>query len=342
MTKSTAAKSAESAKKPTVFIGSSTEGLKFARAARSALNQDAKIRIWNEGPFSDNLGSTFIETLLKLTDEFDFAILVLTPDEQVVSRDVLSGGARDNVVFELGLFMSHLGRQRTFVLRDKGVKLLSDLSGVNVSTFAPDSDGRDFKTEVAAACDGIRDAIQKLGPAVAPSCQRVASPTFPTGVRYLLQGVKHAYQDEIRRNGPPGGRPVDVRLNVMTCATTDGDAYLKIDYTDGSRYQLEEMQNRWKEGLGTCGTAWKTRTQVAYAYGAKRKELGFRRMGKKGAKARRLQSVLSTPVFWRDEVIAVLNLDSERPGQDTHVEEDWVQRIMRDAAHGIAPVLARD
>ena len=42
-------------------------------------------------------------------DRFDFAILVLTADDLVASRDVLSTAPRDNVLFELGLFMGGLG-----------------------------------------------------------------------------------------------------------------------------------------------------------------------------------------------------------------------------------------
>lgn len=35
--------------KPSVFIGSSSEGLDFARAVRSLLTHDAEITMWNEG-----------------------------------------------------------------------------------------------------------------------------------------------------------------------------------------------------------------------------------------------------------------------------------------------------
>ena len=60
--------------KPSVFVGSSSEGLEFARAARGLLSQDAEVTLWNEGFFG--LGSTFIETLINALPRFDFAILV--------------------------------------------------------------------------------------------------------------------------------------------------------------------------------------------------------------------------------------------------------------------------
>ena len=42
--------------RPSVFIGSSAEGLEFARAIRTILEQDAETTMWNEGFFG--LGST--------------------------------------------------------------------------------------------------------------------------------------------------------------------------------------------------------------------------------------------------------------------------------------------
>lgn len=87
--------------KPALFIGSSTEGLEFARALQSLLAQDAEVTLWNEGFFS--LGNTFIETLVNSLPRFDFAVLVMTPDDLVNSRNIELLGPRDNILFELGL-----------------------------------------------------------------------------------------------------------------------------------------------------------------------------------------------------------------------------------------------
>ena len=48
--------------RPSALIGSSSEGLEFARAVRGLLEKDAEVALWNEGFFS--LGNTFIESLL--------------------------------------------------------------------------------------------------------------------------------------------------------------------------------------------------------------------------------------------------------------------------------------
>jgi hypothetical protein len=149
--------------KPALFIGSSTEGLEFARAVRSSLIREAEVTVWNEGFFT--MGSTFIETLVNALPRFDFAAVVLTPDDLVRSRDTTMFGPRDNAVFELGLFMGRLGRSRTFIIRPSGnePKLPSDLAGLTTASYDwPRADGN-VQAAVGAACDNIRGMIHSLG-----------------------------------------------------------------------------------------------------------------------------------------------------------------------------------
>jgi hypothetical protein len=159
--------------KPSLFIGSSSEGLEFARAARSLLAQDAEITLWNEGFFS--LGSTFIETLINALPRFDFAVLVLTADDLVNSRAVESFGPRDNVIFELGLFMGRLGRSRTFILHQSNaaLKIPTDLSGVTTATYGWPREDRNYRAAVGVACDSIREVIRDLGVAEAKTAKQL-------------------------------------------------------------------------------------------------------------------------------------------------------------------------
>ena len=121
--------------KPTIFVGSSTEGLEFARAIRNLLRDDAELTLWNEGFFG--VGNVFIDTLISAVVRFDFAVLVLTPDDLVQSRSVESFGPRDNLLFELGLFMRRLGRTRTFIVHqaDVRMKIPSDLAGITTAQY---------------------------------------------------------------------------------------------------------------------------------------------------------------------------------------------------------------
>ena len=91
---------------PRVFIASSSEGLKVVdeirRQLTESLDEEAEICSW---PDQFSLSATYMESLEKLLDTSHFAVLVLTPDDFVTSRDVETMAPRDNVVFELGLFI---------------------------------------------------------------------------------------------------------------------------------------------------------------------------------------------------------------------------------------------
>ena len=146
--------------RPAMFVGSSTEGLDFARAVRSLLKDDADITLWNEGFFA--LGSTFIETLINNLPAFDFAVLVLTPDDLVSSGENTVLSPRDNLIFEAGLFMGRLGRARTVVLH-ADVKIPSDLAGMTTARFEWTRDVARRTQAVAPACDSIRQIVRTLG-----------------------------------------------------------------------------------------------------------------------------------------------------------------------------------
>ena len=159
--------------KPTIFVGSSTEGLDFARAVRTLLRDTAELTLWNEGFF--RVGHVFIDTLIGAVTRFDFAILVLTPDDLVQSRSVDSFGPRDNVLFELGLFMGRIGRARTFIVHqsDIGMKIPSDLAGVATAQYDwPRQDGNHLSA-VGPACDLIREVVRDLGVSEAKTAQQV-------------------------------------------------------------------------------------------------------------------------------------------------------------------------
>lgn len=162
---------------PSVFIGSSSEGLEVARAVEYQLQKDAEITIWNEGFFS--LGHGYLETLVNALERFDFAILVLTPDDFIVSREVESYVPRDNVMFELGLFMGHLGRSRTFIVYDTRakIKLPSDLAGVTTASFDGERSDNNLIAAVSPVCTMIRNTIKDLEMFEGKSFQRLQRAT---------------------------------------------------------------------------------------------------------------------------------------------------------------------
>lgn len=114
-----------------VFIGSSSEGLKQAKALAEQFSKDPyEVKVWTDGIFTP--GHTNIEALETEIQRSDFAVLLLSPDDQVLSRWIWSNAPRDNLIFELGLFMGAIGRKRALIVSPQGkrLKLPSDLEGI--------------------------------------------------------------------------------------------------------------------------------------------------------------------------------------------------------------------
>jgi hypothetical protein len=163
-----------STKKPALFIGSSKEGLAVARAIQIGLDYDCEVTLWNQGAFG--LGQGTLESLVQLLNQFDFAVLVLTADDLVQSRGASSHAPRDNVLFELGLFMGGIGRDRTFVVHDRSerIKMPSDLAGVTTATFERHITGN-LEAALGAAIARVATVVQKLGFRTPPAHQVVSA-----------------------------------------------------------------------------------------------------------------------------------------------------------------------
>lgn len=145
---------------PSVFIGSSTEGIDVAREVELQLQRDAITTIWKDGVFG--LGSGTLESLMKVLEQFDFAIMVLSPDDLIESRSQSYASPRDNVLFELGLFMGKIGRSRVFIVheQDANLKLPSDLAGIAVSPYHK---RENLSAALSPTCTPIIKAIRSLG-----------------------------------------------------------------------------------------------------------------------------------------------------------------------------------
>jgi len=147
----------------TVFVASSTEGLHFARAVGLHLSAAAHVRVWADDPDLVDLSSTLIEVLERAAAEADFAVIIVTEDDILVSRGTESRAPRGNVLFELGLFIGAIGRRRTFLLYGStgDLQLPSDLGGVVFSQFDTKADP---SYSLMRSCAFIRRQLEVLGP----------------------------------------------------------------------------------------------------------------------------------------------------------------------------------
>lgn len=153
---------------PRIFIASSSEGKAASKAIvaqlEKTLSGHAVIHHWE---YEFNLSDVYIESLEKILAKCDFGIFVLTADDVLHSRNQEHSAPRDNVIFELGLFMGGIGRDRCFVFKETGadnssVKTPSDILGLETATFiAPDNN--DWEATLQRNCSRVSQRVLEYG-----------------------------------------------------------------------------------------------------------------------------------------------------------------------------------
>lgn len=151
--------------KPTVFIGSSSERRALAEALVNVLGAEGRclpVPWWQHQGFEEP-NSTNLRALEKAALQYDFAALILTPDDRTIARGENVPSYRDNLAFEHGLFLGAMGRDRVFFLRERGVTLRipSDLLGILPIEFEPPQRG--------GSPDAAEDRVRFIRPGIAIS-----------------------------------------------------------------------------------------------------------------------------------------------------------------------------
>ena len=122
--------------KTKLFIGSSVKGLEIARAIQENLFNEFESVIWDQGVF--DLTYSSLDSLFKVLDNFDLACFVFLPEDHLEINGVSNNSVRDNVIFELGLFLGRFGRERVSFavpLNYQGLHLPTDLLGITYGSF---------------------------------------------------------------------------------------------------------------------------------------------------------------------------------------------------------------
>jgi predicted nucleotide-binding protein len=101
-------------------------------------------------------GNTVIEALIEHS-EVRCAIVLLTPDDEGHPTNVVAKKrfrARQNVVLEMGMFLSKLGRSKVIILHKGDLELPSDINGL---IYLP------YKTDVQEVKSKLAGSLQKIG-----------------------------------------------------------------------------------------------------------------------------------------------------------------------------------
>ncbi|MDP6446362.1 MAG: nucleotide-binding protein, partial [Pirellulaceae bacterium] len=153
---------------PNVFICSSSEKLAYAEGIQLGLDHHpSSVSVWTDQVFGPTKQT--MEDLERELELADFGVAVVMDEDVVRSRKEQKSAPRDNVVFELGLFMGQLGRERTVIVSPRGIdlKMPSDLLGLNPLTFSPPgdpSDQRRLATALGPVCSQLKTLFNQLGP----------------------------------------------------------------------------------------------------------------------------------------------------------------------------------
>lgn len=216
--------------RPKLFIGSSQKNLRVAQVLAENLEECAEVTTWKEGVFGLNQG--FLETLLKKLEDYDFAAFVLAPDDMTATTGEAKPSPRDNVLFESGLFMGVLGRERVFLVYDQSVslKIPSDLAGVTLAAY----DGTRIGGDDAAAA--VRKACRQIG-------DRIKESRFP----YLVGEWKSTYPLTFEEGCPMVNEVMDIRTSGDSICLTTKTSSLDDFYTAWGRIAFDrQIVGRWK------------------------------------------------------------------------------------------------
>jgi hypothetical protein len=196
--------------KPKVFIGSSREGVHIADAIHANLTYEAECTVWKDGVFQ--LSQNTLADLVRVLRDSDFGVFVFSPDDISIMRDGVNQVVRDNVLFELGLFIGRLGPERCYFLipdHATDLRLPSDLAGVTPGRYEGSRSDSNWMAALNPACMQIKMQMARLKtfqdasvavaePAIAvipvpARAKKSATKTAPSAAQIYLEEYKNSY-----------------------------------------------------------------------------------------------------------------------------------------------------
>jgi predicted nucleotide-binding protein len=152
---------AKPSQKHRIFAISSAEALSVVQSGIQHFAHDPELEYapWSM-PQIFNLSSYPMDDLEVELTRADFAVAIANDDDFVTSRNLAQSMPRDNVLFELGLFVGRFGRKRTVLMAPKGhdLKLPSDLKGLSIIYYSKDMSD----TQEAQVWDKVKRHFRKL------------------------------------------------------------------------------------------------------------------------------------------------------------------------------------
>jgi predicted nucleotide-binding protein len=182
--------------KERIFIASSTEGLGIANAVQTGLQDSFQPTVWDQNFFTPS-GYALDDLVTKLKD-YEYAVVVLSPDDKVTSRGKVASSPRDNLLLEAGVAFGVLGREHVYLLLPErpGLKMPSDLLGLTTLRYIIRED-KNYLSAVQSACTQIKSAATTHWMGAASKATAITWPIElaivsgdASGVRRLLSALR--------------------------------------------------------------------------------------------------------------------------------------------------------
>lgn len=209
-----------------LFIGSSSEGLDIADALKVKLEEQLstfiECHIWTDGKIF-SLNKSALDALMVASRKFDYGVLVATKDDIAKVRDVEVHIPRDNVMFEMGMFLGSLGLTRAFLLVEKFSKLPTDYNGITVPYFEKDIDG------------SLDKAIEKIVEAISNTKKSYNLKPVPSAA--LALSYFDNFVQPLARKRLKDGIAFDLKIIIPDSIN---DVYVAIDFYK-AKHRSEEI-----------------------------------------------------------------------------------------------------
>lgn len=156
---------------PAIAVPKSQVFVVYGHDSASRAQLEAMLRRWGLEPLIlDQLpseGQTIIEKLESYTNDVGFAVVLATPDDEgnrVGHADERAFRARQNVVLELGMMLSKLGRRRVAILMKQSERMErpSDIQGLIYIPFKEDVKETQVVLAKEMSAQGYRISVSDL------------------------------------------------------------------------------------------------------------------------------------------------------------------------------------
>lgn len=224
--------------KPRVFIASSVEGLDVAKSLQVNLEHTMEVTIWSQGVF--DLSAYTLESLNSALDENDFGIFVFSADDKSVIRDAEKTTVRDNVIFELGLFVGRLGRYSNFIVKPRSVDLHipSDLFGLTLADYDDQRSDGNLDAALGVSCTKIERQIKALFKVDYPDSGHHGENVLSQKVKQLKHETNYSFKAKLRNNQT---------LKVRIQSETDSDSVWHYSLGQIGDWQVDRFDSENRE-----------------------------------------------------------------------------------------------